>query len=135
MQSLRLLLDTHTLIWAILKSDELSEQAVQEIKNPNNEVLVSAVSLWEIALKSSLGKLKISFDKKNIPDYCIKMGFQLIPLDPFDALNSFLLPVNNSHKDPFDRMLIYQCIVGKYSFVSKDVQMKMYKKDGLKLIW
>jgi PIN domain nuclease of toxin-antitoxin system len=133
---MRLLLDTHTLLWTIGKSNELSEKATQEIKNGGNDILVSAVSLWEIALKYSIGKLIIdSFEIKNIPKYCEEMGFELISLDPVDALNSLNLPQKDIHKDPFDRMLIYQCIKNKYIFVSKDIKIKIYKENGLKYIW
>jgi PIN domain nuclease of toxin-antitoxin system len=135
MQSLKLLLDTHTLLWAIGKSNELSRTVIQEIKSPDNEILVSAVSLWEIALKHSIGKLVVDFDVENTPEYCNKMRFKLIPLEPIDALNSLRLPQKNNHKDPFDRMLIYQCIKNDYILVSKDARMELYKKDGLKYIW
>jgi PIN domain nuclease of toxin-antitoxin system len=133
---MRLLLDTHTLLWSIGKSNELSEKVVQEIKNAKNEILVSAVSLWEIALKYNIGKLIMeSFDIKKIPEYCEEMGFELIPLEPLDAVNSLYLPQKNIHKDPFDRMLIYQCIKNGYIFVSKDTRVKIYKEDGLEFIW
>jgi PIN domain nuclease of toxin-antitoxin system len=133
---MKLLLDTHTLLWSIGKSNELSEKAIQEIKNTHNEILVSAVSLWEIALKYNIGKLILdSLDIERIPEYCEEMGFEFIPLEPVDALNSFSLPQKNIHKDPFDRMLIYQCIKNGYIFVSKDTKIEIYKKDGLKCIW
>jgi PIN domain nuclease of toxin-antitoxin system len=132
---MNLLLDTHTLLWAIGKTSELSEKVINELKNPGNEVWASAVSLWEIALKSSIGKLKVNFDIMNIPEYCEKMGFELIPLEPATALNSLRLPQKNKHKDPFDRMLIYQCITGKYILVSKDKKIESYKEDGLEYIW
>jgi PIN domain nuclease of toxin-antitoxin system len=76
-----------------------------------------------------------SLDIKKIPEYCEEMGFELIPLDPVDALNSLYLPQKNIHKDPFDRMLIYQCIKNGYIFVSKDTKIEIYKEDGLKYIW
>jgi PIN domain nuclease of toxin-antitoxin system len=132
---MNLLLDTHTLLWAIGKSNELSERIIRDIKNSNNEVLISAVSLWEIALKCNLGKLVVDFDIKNIPEYCIIMGFELIPLAPMDALNSLQLPQKSNHKDPFDRMLIYQCIKNEYTFASKDTKIEQYKENGLKYIW
>ena len=134
MQPLKLLLDTHTLLWAIGKTSELSKNVIHEIENINNEILVSAVSLWEIALKHSIGKLIIDFDVSKIPEYCEKMGFELIPLNPLEALYSFRLSAKN-HKDPFDRMLIYQCITNDYTLVSRDTKIEVYKKDGLKYIW
>jgi PIN domain nuclease of toxin-antitoxin system len=133
---MRLLLDTHTLLWSIGKSNELSEKVIQEIKDIHNEILVSAVSLWEIALKYGIGKLILdSFDIEKIPTYCEKMGFELIPLAAEDALNSLYLPQKSMHKDPFDRMLIYQCIKNEYVFVSKDKKIEIYKENGLKYIW
>ena len=135
MQYLKFLLDTHTLLWAIGNSKKLSKNVINVIKNPDNDILVSAVSFWEIALKSNLGKLEVDFNIKDIPDYCIKMGFELISLEPADALNSFQLSQKNDHKDPFDRMLIYQCIKNKFTLISKDNRISLYKEDGLSFIW
>ena len=135
MRPLKLLLDTHTLLWAIGKTSELSEAIIHEIKNPNNEILVSAVSLWEIALKHSIGKLMVNFDISKIPGFCNRMGFKLIPLEPIDALGSTQLPRKANHKDPFDRMLIFQCIKNNYTLASRDAGINVYKKDGLELIW
>ncbi|MCL2214290.1 MAG: type II toxin-antitoxin system VapC family toxin [Treponema sp.] len=97
--------------------------------------MVSAVSLWEIALKCSIGKLKINFMPSDIPEYCEEMKFSLIPLEPLDAIKSMQLPYRNEHKDPFDRMLIYQCINNDYILMSKDTQVKIYKDDGLQFFW
>ena len=129
------MLDTHALLWVIGKSDELSPQVFKDITNSANEVYISAVSIWEIALKCSIGKLKLSFAVEDIPKYCEQMGFYLIPLGPLEALDSLKLPQNENHKDPFDRMLIYQCIRRNYTLVSKDSKMKFYKDSGLNHIW
>jgi len=131
----KLLLDTHTLLWAIGKTSKLSRTVIRKIKDPNNEILVSAVSLWEIALKASLGKLVVDFDIRNVPEYCEEMGFELIPLEPTDALNSSQLPQKKDHKDPFDRMLVYQSISNNYTLVSTDARMDIYKADGLRYVW
>ena len=119
---MNILLDTHTLLWAIGKSDELSENVIAAIENKKNKVFVSAVSLWEISLKSSIGKLKLSFPVVKIPDYCKEMEFTL-------------LPFKKEHKDPFDRQLIYECIKYKWVFASRDDKMSLYKDDGLNLVW
>jgi PIN domain nuclease of toxin-antitoxin system len=131
-----LLLDTHTLLWCIGKSDELSSTVRAAIENPSNEVLVSAVSLWEIALKHSVGKLSFEgINLQDIPKYCKRMGFDLIALEPEESIGALALPPKNQHKDPFDRMLIYQCIYNDYVFVSRDSKMALYVVDGLKYIW
>jgi PIN domain nuclease of toxin-antitoxin system len=131
----KLVLDSHTLLWAIGKSDELSAQVVNFITDNTNEVYVSAVSLWEIALKYSLGKLTLGFEINDIPKYCNQMGFYMMPLTPLEALDSLKLPLRGNHKDPFDRMLIYQCISHNYTLVSKDSKMKFYIDDGLDYMW
>jgi PIN domain nuclease of toxin-antitoxin system len=129
------MLDTHTLLWAIGKSNELSAQVTEQITDSKNEVYVSAVSLWEISLKYSLGKLTLGFEIENIPEYCRQMGFYLISLEPQEALGSFKLPQKKDHKDPFDRMLIYQCIKNNYILISKDSKIKSYNVDGLNYMW
>jgi len=131
----RLLLDTHTLLWVIGKSYELSPRMKDYITDCDNEVYVSAISLWEIALKCSIGKLELNFEVEDIPVYCTKFGFRLIPLDPLDALHSLKLPLKENHKDPFDRMLIYQCIRHNYTLLSRDNKMKLYENEGLQYIW
>jgi PIN domain nuclease of toxin-antitoxin system len=132
----KLLLDTHTLLWAIGKSDELSPNTIEQLQDTKNKVFVSAVSLWEIALKYSLGKLILgALSVENIPVYCMKIGFEMLPLEPLEVLGFHLLPTKKNHKDPFDRMLIYQCIRNKYILVSKDSKMKLYEENGLKCIW
>jgi len=131
----KLMLDTHVLLWAIGNSNKLSHQVTEYIKNGENEVFVSAISLWEIALKQSIGKLELNFAIEDIPKYCEQMGFYLIPLKPLEALGYLKLPTKQSHKDPFDRMLIYQCIRSKFTLVSKDHKMQIYENDGLECIW
>ena len=132
---MKLLLDTHALLWAIGKTDELSAKIIKEIKDAKNGVFVSAVSLWEIAVKFSIGKLSVDFQIEKIPEYCKIMGFELIPLNPVEALNGLKLPLKDNHKDPFDRMLIYQCIASGYVLVSRDARIKAYKENGLKYLW
>jgi len=131
----KLLLDTHVLLWTIGSSDKLSPQIVKEICNRENKIFVSAISLWEIILKQSIDKLELNFAIEDIPIYCQQMGFYLIPLTPLEVLGFLKLPQKKIHKDPFDRMLVYQCIANDYVLVSKDAKMEIYKENGLKYIW
>ena len=72
----------------------------------------------------------------NLWYYCWTLwGFELMPLIPLDALMSLQLPQKTNHKDPFDRMLVYQCITGGYTLASNDKKVEQYETDGLKLIW
>ena len=130
------LLDSHTLIWAIGNSKRLPKQVLEILQDGDTQVFVSAVSLWEIAIKHGKGKLNLEkFQIQNIPDYCKEMELQQIPLMPDVAIGYSMLPFYENHKDPFDRMLIYQCIRGDYTLISRDDKMRVYVKDGLKCIW
>ena len=130
------LLDTHTLIWAMVDRSKLSKLALKILQDYDAHLFVSAVSFWEIALKNGKGKLDlVNFQLQHIPYYCGKLGVQQIPLTPEDAISYSKLPFAEEHKDPFDRMLICQSISGDYTLVSRDDKMKSYEKYGLKCIW
>jgi len=132
----RYLLDTHTLIWAIVDKNKLSKSVLKILQDNDNKLFVSAVSFWEIAIKQGKGKIEFeNFQIRNIPDYCRRLSIEQIPLMPEDAINYSNLPVYENHKDPFDKMLIYQCIRGNYTLISKDEKMKYYKNIGLECIW
>jgi PIN domain nuclease of toxin-antitoxin system len=130
------LLDTHTLIWAIVDKNKLSESVLKILQDNGNQVFVSAVSFWEVAIKHGKGKLDLeNFKIQNIPDYCRRLNIEQIPLMSEDAINYSNLPLSENHKDPFDRMLVCQCIRGNYTLISKDNKMKFYESNGLEYIW
>jgi len=130
------LLDTHTFIWATLSSKNLSKKSKEIIFNKNNEICVSTVSFWEISLKSRIKKyLFDNIDILNFPEYARKMDFSIIDMQETETITFHNLPLKNNHKDPFDRMLIWQAITKNMALISKDELFDQYKKDGLKLIW
>lgn len=129
------LLDTHALLWVIGDSKQLSKKVIEIIENQDNRILVSSISLWEISLKFRLGKLSLSGIKpEDILSYLEKLNINSIELSPEEALLYHKLK-ESFHKDPFDRMIIWQCISKKYTLISKDSMMKKYKVSGLKAIW
>jgi PIN domain nuclease of toxin-antitoxin system len=130
------LLDTHTFIWAIVDRNKLSELVLKILQDNNNQLFVSALSFCEIAIKHGKGKLDLeNFQIQNMPDYCRRLEIEQIPLMPKDAIYYSNLLFAENHKDPFDRMLIYQCIRSGYTLVSKDDKMKLYENNDLKYIW
>jgi PIN domain nuclease of toxin-antitoxin system len=130
------LLDTHTLIWVFVDKSKLPERVLKLLQDNETLLFVSAVSFWEIAIKHRKGKLYLeNFKIENIPDYCRSLKIEQIPLMPENAINYSNLPYSENHKDPFDRMLVYQCIRGNYTLISKDNKMKFYETDGLNCIW
>ncbi len=127
------LLDTYYMIWALVDTKKLSARIKDAVVNPDNRIVVSSISFWEVSLKSSLGKLSISgFSAADLPGACAATGFEIKSLSPEDASTYRLLQASH-HKDPFDRMLIWQAIRNNYIFISADKQIKKYATEGLKL--
>lgn len=127
------LLDTHYLIWTLTDTGKLSGRLKELITNPDNNIIVSAVTFWEISLKYSLGKLKLSnLMPEDLPDLCRKMGLGICALSPEESSSYHRLKAAH-HRDPFDRMLIWQAIVNEYTFVSSDKEVKKYISEGLKM--
>jgi len=132
---MKYLLDTHAFLWSISQSMDLPEKVVLAIKNPNNEIFVSAVTLWEISIKTRIKKLDLGgLPIEDLLRLSEKMDFQLIDLTPEEA-NSYVNLTENTHKDPFDRMLIWQCIRRNMTIISKDAEFKKFKVHGLKVLW
>ena len=129
------LLDTHALLWTLFKKSALSTNAVNAIKDIKNSIYVSAVSFWEISLKYAIGKLQLhNVFPDELPEVCKKNGFELIDLKAEECSSFFRLTLTK-HKDPFDRMLIWQAIQQNILLISKDRSLKEYKKIGLRIFW
>jgi len=127
------LLDTHYMLWAITDTKKLSKDIKDILTNPEHRIIVSAVSFWEVALKSAIGKLEITgFSPENFPGACLQVGFEIESLSAADSSTYHQLKATY-HKDPFDRMLIWQAIRNDYTFISVDTNVKKYKSEGLKV--
>ena len=132
---MRYLLDTHVFIWAIVDRSRLPMSILNEISDEGNEVFISAISYWEIALKFSLGKLQIAgFKPHELPSLATEMGFESIPLTIKESSTiHFLKPT--FHRDPFDKMLIWQAIGLDLTLVTQDETIHKYEALGLKTFW
>ena len=118
---MRILLDTHVLLWWLGNSPALSSRARALIANPENTIFVSAVSLWEIWLKHSLGKLRIPNEfEERLGAEC----FENLPLSSVQTKFFFLLPWH--HRDPFDRMLIAQAQESNLVLLTADALLASY---------
>lgn len=132
---MNLLLDTHTLLWALFEPGKISRSAAQKIKAQENDVSVSVISFWEISLKYALGKLELfHVNPDELPNYTEQMGIDILPLNPSEAASFHNLP-RLSHKDPFDRLIIWQAIERKMSLITSDRELKAYQKYGLRIYW
>ena len=134
-EAVKLLLDSHAFLWAIMAPEKLGKKARAALSDPGNEAHVSAVTFWELSLKHSLGKLVLEgVTPEELPSVAEEAGFTLLPLDPSQAAEYHRLP-KLGHKDPFDRMLVWQAIRSEATLLSKDPEIKAYAEHGLKLIW
>jgi PIN domain nuclease of toxin-antitoxin system len=125
------LLDTHTFLWFLEGNKNLSSNARIIIENPNNTIFVSIASIWEIAIKTSLNKLKLSVNLEEVKTEIVKNNFEILPLD-FEHIIE-LTNLEQIHKDPFDRIIISQAISEKYTIISKDSNFGFYK--NVNILW
>ncbi len=132
---MKFLLDTHTFIWTLLEPGRLPPAVSNNLRDPNSEVFVSSVSLWEISIKVRIGKMTlVDLSMDDLIPSAKKMGFLFIALTPEEAVSQGNL-VENTHFDPFDRMLIWQAIQRKLTLISADKSLKRFEADGLDLLW
>lgn len=115
---MKLLLDTHLLLWAAGEPDRLPLAALAEIENPDNELIFSAASLWEVAIKRSLGRADFTVDPRLLRRGLIDNGYLELPVTSEHAVAVDGLPP--IHKDPFDRILIAQSIVEGITLLTVD---------------
>ena len=115
---MKILLDTNALIWFANGDEKLSPKAIESIENPENEKFVSVASIWEIAIKKSIGKLQFQFDLKDLVDIIEKNGFILLNIVSTHAITVEVLPF--IHRDPFDRIIFAQALIEDMKLISVD---------------
>jgi PIN domain nuclease of toxin-antitoxin system len=128
---MRLLLDTHALIWWVTDDPALSKTAWDAIGDPENEVLISAASAWEIATKYRIGKLPhagpLALD---FVGSIAAEGFVGLPITVPEGEAAGRLP--GPHRDPFDRMLIAQALAGSLTLISNE---RIFDRYGVARLW
>ncbi len=128
---MRFLLDTHTFIWASTLDEKLSQKARELLLDSDNELFLSTVSIWEISIKTSLGKLILTQPVEQIINEQIQINdLQILNIEPAHVLAVASLPWH--HRDPFDRLLICQGKVEKLTILGCDRVMDAY---GVERIW
>lgn len=128
---MRVLLDTQSFLWAIDTPERLSARARGAIQDDANEVLVSAASAWEIAIKSRLGRIQLADEPQRfVPEQMAANSFTALAVLVRHALQVAGLPL--IHKDPFDRLLVAQALVEDLALVTSDAKLRKYP---VKTIW
>lgn len=127
---MKYILDTNALIFYLYNPEQLSKAAVDIVHNGDNKIYVSIVSLWEIAIKTSIGKLEIKNSMEEIAGICLKYKIELLAINPghLDWIANF----PQIHGDPFDRLIISQALAENLAIVTKD---SIIPKYDVNTIW
>jgi len=118
---MKILVDTHIFLWMLSHPERLNEKRRYELESPANEVFLSAMSIAELMIKHSMGKIDIKFDPLEMAK---KMRIDILNFSGSEAMLLGKLPLH--HKDPFDRMLIAQALENKFSLMSDDSKFLPY---------
>jgi PIN domain nuclease of toxin-antitoxin system len=128
---MKLLLDTHIFIWWADAPDKLSSTALSALEDETNDLVLSVASVWEIQIKSQLGKLKLSQPLKELVESQQETNdLKILPVELPHVLALNALPFH--HKDPFDRLLVAQSIVEDITLVTADDKLSMYHSKLLR---
>ncbi|MBN8822602.1 MULTISPECIES: type II toxin-antitoxin system VapC family toxin [unclassified Spirosoma] len=127
---MRLLLDTHTLLWFYSGDESLPDSLRRIISNPDNLCFISIASLWEITIKMGIGKLEIDSPITELFSFLDRNRFWVMPIELEHLVQLQGLPYH--HKDPFDRLIIAQALSENISIATRDSVFSTY---GLRIIW
>lgn len=133
---MRVLIDTHTLIWYTTFGENLSLRAKQLIASDQTDVGVSIASLWEMSIKVALGRLEVNGGFEALPNALRNFNIEILPVSFPHTLKQSSMPFLNKHKDPFDRMIAAQAIIEGIDLISiDDVFDSYFEGTEVKRIW
>ena len=131
---MKLILDTHTLIWLYQNAPNLSNPARETIDSQDNESFASMAALWEMSIKMGLGKLEIGAPLEKFVAELLENGIQILPIETSHVFRYETLPFH--HGDPFDRMIVAQALTENFDIVSVDSILDAYLVNSpVKRIW
>jgi PIN domain nuclease of toxin-antitoxin system len=122
----RILLDTHVLVWALSEPQRLAKKLRATISDPENDVFFSAGSIWEIAIKAQIARVRFALQPEEVANAAIASGFEELPIRSDAAAYVARLPMY--HRDPFDRILIAQAICELARFFTNDESLTRYSE-------
>ncbi|MCK5154909.1 MAG: type II toxin-antitoxin system VapC family toxin [Spirochaetales bacterium] len=131
---MKILIDTQIILWILTDGKKLKQNEIDIINSPDNEIICSSISIFEISLKYSIGKLELkNFTPEMIPELLQNNGYRIKNVG-FEVFSSFYNLPNDIHKDPFDRILIWESIKNDFTIMTRDTKILEYKKHGLKTV-
>lgn len=132
---MRYLLDTHAFLWAAFTPNKLSARSKKAILDGENAVCVSSITFWEISLKYGLGKITLeNCMPEDLPGMAEQMNIEIVYPSSQESATFYQLP-RMVHKDPFDRMIIWQAIQQQAVLISRDAVFPEYRQFGLQVLW
>lgn len=130
---MKILIDTHYLLWSFLDTDKIKPSTYSELLNEENTVYYSQASLWEISIKYNLGKIVLNnLTPEELFAEIEDSFFVCKKLENNELVSFYKLPIE--HRDPFDRLMIWQCIQSDLLFATVDEEIGKYKKYGLRIL-
>jgi PIN domain nuclease of toxin-antitoxin system len=134
---MKYLLDSHAIFWLVDKNPKLSATALEIIGDIHKEVFASTISFWELSLKMGLGKFSVDLPEFEELEEILIEDFHIgiIGLNEKESLSFYRLPMPPEHRDPFDRMLVWQAIRRNMTLISCDPALEWYKHHGLSIVW
>lgn len=119
-----------------MEPERLSKQTWDIISDEKNEIFISPISFWEIAIKHQSKKLNLGrLNILHLPHIAEQFNFNILNPQPYDYVSIGQIPLKQNHNDPFDRMLIQQAIRNNLVLISKDEKFTQYEENGLQLLW
>lgn len=135
---MNILLDTHIAVWAMIDHSKLTKDCIDDITNLKNNIYVSLISVWEVAIKNAKhGYQEMPIDESLFIKYCEELEFNILPIKTKHILNIRNLKLKNEnarHKDPFDRLLLSQTKCENLTLFTKDIMMMNYDVEDVKII-
>ena len=129
------LVDTHYLIWSLLYPERIEPGTLEVLSDPLKVKYVSKITLWEISLKYSLGKLQLEgLTAERFLHVSVSAGYEIFDVSTEDLIGYYRLPKHKNHRDPFERLLVWQCIRNGFVLLTADKRIRDYSKYGLKLL-
>lgn len=127
---MKYLIDTHALIWFLEDNKKLPQDIKNIISNPDSDIYLSIVCLWEMSIKISLGKLKLSQPLEKLIEILGYQNITILTINPAHVLGVMKLPFE--HRDPFDRLMISQCLFEEMTFITNEA---LFEKYGVIRAW
>ena len=131
---MKYLLDTHYVLWTLFEPTRIDKEVKKIFDDNNITKYVSGITLWEISLKYSIGKLELErTNPYEIYEKIEESGFKSMQIENHLFSSYYKLSKKDNHKDPFDRMLIWQAITNDFILITNDKKIEQYIENGLKI--